>query len=158
MPLVLNQEDKCIKLESTSWEGKKCIFFYKCQSWWAFYVVVIEHDEEWLSFSNSEDTEPGLMATFRSSLNQRKGKSHMSLRLIFFFFPLSIPAPTCLPKKRVISSPIQPPGHILLNDRFKGETLGNTKANELHFLLLWWSNHYFSHLKDYLLAVEFNRV
>ena len=140
MPLVLNQEDKCIKLESTSWEGKKkCISFYKCQSWWAFYVVVIERDEEWLSFSNSEDTEPGLMATFRSSLNQRKGKKSYESEADFFcfFFPLSVPALTCLPNKRVISSPIQPPGHILLNDRFKGETLGNTKANELHFLLLW---------------------
>jgi len=83
MPLVLNPGDKCIKLESTSWEGKKCISFYKCQSWWAFYFVVIEHDEEWVSFSNSEGTGPGLMATFQSSLNQRKGKNHT--RLNFFF-------------------------------------------------------------------------
>ena len=77
------------------------------------------------------------MGTFQSSLNQRKGKkSYESEAGFFFFFSLSVPAPTCLPKKRVISSPIQPPGHILLNNRFKGETLGNTKANELHFLLL----------------------
>lgn len=75
------------------------------------------------------------MATFSSSLNQSKGKNHES-GVNFFFLSLSLPAPICLPKKRVISSPIQPPGHILLNNRFKGETLGNTKANELHFLLL----------------------
>ena len=78
------------------------------------------------------------MGTFQSSLNQRKGKKSYESEAGFFFFfsSLSVPAPTCLPKKRVISSPIQPPGHILLNNRFKGETLGNTKANELHFLLL----------------------
>lgn len=49
----MHQEGKC-------WEEKeKCTSVYKCQTPGAFYFVVTEHDGEWLSFSNPEETDSG---------------------------------------------------------------------------------------------------
>ena len=154
MSVWLHREDKCLRWESSCWGEKKSTPVYKCRTPGAFYPVVAEHDGEWLPFSNHADTDSGQwfdLVTDSGLVPWIRGKTgyyEAEVGLFFFFFASpSLPLPQhkqtpCLspvpfPKKRVISSPIQPPGHILLNNRLKLETSGNTKADEQRIFLLW---------------------
>lgn len=94
-----------------------------------------------MTFSNPEDRGPGidLWLLFGTESESEGREDLMKDEIDFFlFFLLLLSHSPLIPllKMRVISSPIQTPGYVFLNNRFKAETSGNTKADELHIFLL----------------------